>query len=818
MSGSSQRPAHTLHQSVAAVPFVPRASFRPTQSVAHGHGGSYNGLPVPTPSRPSSFAAPPAGATDVFSKMRSISIPVFDGDKRAYELWKATFLACVDSAPISPTLKLLQLRQYVAGEALRCIERLGYAPDSYHKAMERLERKFGGTRRQVMVYLDELERFKPLHGDRVNAQDLEQFSDLLEVAVTNLKAAGRQSELEVGTLYARIQQKLPEDLLTRYHRWLYEHQRPEGVEALLEWVNLEADFHITANEAIAGLAPGRHRHGRERPAARGHSFHAAESPNPTACPVCSQDHQVWTCKEFKEMDVDKRWKVAKTHRLCYRCLGKGHRGADCQRKRKCGVDKCSDTHNYLLHRAVAIDTSRASNGTERGRTSETARTTTTANIGAGARPLSLRTLPVVLRNGDRNLRVNALLDDGSTQSYVNTEVADQLNLQGPMKRVSISTLNGAVESFESMPVDLLVESVDGKFISPFSAITTSHVTGTLKPYDWTVESSQYHHLLDIPFEQPATRQIDMLIGLDHAELHYSLEEVRGDQGEPVARRTALGWTCVGPVSGSSDHHRTHFSRVDDGNLEMLVRRMWEVEEPRRQSPLAANDRQTLADAEAATKYCNGRYTVKLPWKRSPPEENGSYEMALKRLRSTEKRLHKEPEVAKEYCRVLQHHVNAGYVTAVKLESTGGWYLPHFPVTRPDATTTKVRVVFDASAKCKGASLNDYLHPGPKLQRELPHILLRFRAKPVAIVADVAEMYLQIELSEDDQKFHRFLWRDLDASKEPVAYQYQRVVFGVNSSPFLAQMVSQKHAEQLKEDFPRAAEAVLKSTFMDDTMD
>ncbi|XP_065190766.1 uncharacterized protein LOC135821698 [Sycon ciliatum] len=387
-----------------------------------------------------------------------------------------------------------------------------------------------------------------------------------------------------------------------------------------------------------------------------------------------------------------------------------------------------------------------------------------------------------------------------------------------MKQVSISTLNGAVESFESMPVDLLVESVDGKYISPFSAITTSHVTGTLKPYDWTVESSQYHHLLDIPFEQPATRQIDMLIGLDHAELHYSLEEVRGDQGEPVARRTALGWTCVGPVSGSSDHHRTHFSRVDDGNLEMLVRRMWEVEEPRRQSPLAANDRQTLADAEAATKYCNGRYTVKLPWKRSPPEENVSYEMALKRLRSTEKRLHKEPEVAKEYCRVLQHHVNAGYVTAVKLESTGGWYLPHFPVTRPDATTTKVRVVFDASAKCKGASLNDYLHPGPKLQRELPHILLRFRAKPVAIVADVAEMYLQIELSEDDQKFHRFLWRDLDASKEPVAYQYQRVVFGVNSSPFLAQMVSQKHAEQLKEDFPRAAEAVLKSTYMDDTMD
>ena len=118
--------------------------------------------------------------------------------------------------------------------------------------MERLDRKFGGTRRQVAVYLEELDNFRPIRNNV--ARELERFSDLLEVAVVNLKAAGRHAELEVGTLYSKLQQKLTEEMLTQYHRWVHEQKQIEGVEALLEWVNLEASFHVTANEAIEGLA------------------------------------------------------------------------------------------------------------------------------------------------------------------------------------------------------------------------------------------------------------------------------------------------------------------------------------------------------------------------------------------------------------------------------------------------------------------------------------------------------------------------------------------------------------------------------------
>ena len=821
---------HQPRQQHYQQPYQPSYPGPPPPSVM-SQQNSWN--PGPT-ANTYTYGSPPPTARhttgDVFSKMSRVTIPVFSGDKRTFEQWKATFMACVDPAPVSPTMKLLQLRQYLSGEALKSIERLGYAADSYMTAMQRLERKFGGTRRQVMAYLEEIDKFKPIRGERVRAQELERLADLLEVAVSNLKAAGKYAELGVGTLYTKIQQKLPEEMLTRFNRWVYENRETEGVEALLLWVNLEAEFHIAANETLEGLAPSRHATNRERQPGRGNSYYT-EPENSyytepaksalSSCLVCNGRHAIYQCEQFKDMPVEKRWAIAKASYLCYRCLARGHRGIDCPRTKKCGVNGCEQSHSYLLHQYSTPTTTEKATTTkakEGGKPVAAAQPSLSTNVGVSGVCLSLRTLPVVLRSGSRSLRVNALLDDGSTQSYINTAVADELQLSGPTERVAINTLNGTVESFDSMPVDLLIESVDGQFINRFSAITTNRVTGNLKPYDWSVKADRYAHLSQIPFEQPADRHIDVLIGLDFADLHYSYQEVRGELGEPTARKTALGWTCVGPVDRSPPEAKfTNFSC--SAELESLVRRMWEIAEPiNPKRTLSSQDREILAKTQQSMQLVAGRYQVGMPWKQRPPEHNRSIQTALRRLRSTERRLQKEPHIAAEYSRVLQQHLEKGYVSVVQANKSAGWFLPHFAVTRPDAATTKVRVVFDASAKCGDRSLNDYLHAGPKLQRELPDILIRFRAKPIAMVADVAEMYLQIELAPEDRMYHRFLWRNLDDTQEPTMYEYNRVVFGVNSSPFVAQMVSQQHARQLQQDFPRGAEAILKSTYMDDTMD
>lgn len=143
-----------------------------------------------------------------------------------------------------------------------------------------------------------------------------------------------------------------------------------------------------------------------------------------------------------------------------------------------------------------------------------------------------------------------------------------------------------------------------------------------------------------------------------------------------------------------------------------------------------------------------------------------------------------------------------------------WYLPHFPVTKMNRETTKIRIVFDAAARHNNICLNDAIHQGPKLQNDLFDVLLRFRKEPIGIICDIEEMYMRVGIRSIDRPYHRFIMN----SREPTCYQFNSLVFGVNASPFLAQFVSRKNAEIYKNEFPRASEVVMKSTYMDDSMD
>ena len=75
------------------------------------------------------------------------------------------------------------------------------------------------------------------------------------------------------------------------------------------------------------------------------------------------------------------------------------------------------------------------------------------------------------------------------------------------------------------------------------------------------------------------------------------------------------------------------------------------------------------------------------------------------------------------------------------------------------------------------------------------------------------MYLRIGISHADKPYHRFRWRGTHQNRTPDVYEFDRVVFGVNSSPFQAQ-----HAKKYKDSLPMAAETIEKSTYMDDSMD
>ena len=172
-----------------------------------------------------------------------------------------------------------------------------------------------------------------------------------------------------------------------------------------------------------------------------------------------------------------------------------------------------------------------------------------------------------------------------------------------------------------------------------------------------------------------------------------------------------------------------------------------------------------------------------------------------------------------YNKIFQDYKRKDYIRHVpKSEVVEQWFLTHVPVIKEDRVTTKVPVVFDAAAKHDGKSLNDTIWPGPKLQREPVSVLTCFRRVPIALSADISEMFLQVELQDKDRPFHRFLWRDFDASREPDVYEFQRLLFGNTASLFCSQYVLQTHVKTHASDFPEAASTVEDSMYVDDVLD
>ena len=83
-----------------------------------------------------------------------------------------------------------------------------------------------------------------------------------------------------------------------------------------------------------------------------------------------------------------------------------------------------------------------------------------------------------------------------------------------------------------------------------------------------------------------------------------------------------------------------------------------------------------------------------------------------------------------------------------------FYLPMHTVRKEDSNTTKLRVVFNASAKsASGVSLKDLLLIGPSVHPTLNDVLLRFRFHRIALTADVSKMYRAVELVHSDIDLH-----------------------------------------------------------------
>lgn len=155
------------------------------------------------------------------------------------------------------------------------------------------------------------------------------------------------------------------------------------------------------------------------------------------------------------------------------------------------------------------------------------------------------------------------------------------------------------------------------------------------------------------------------------------------------------------------------------------------------------------------------------------------------------------------------------VDETEIEKLPQCYLPHHAVFKPESTSTKLRVVFDASAATtNGRSLNSLLLTGPRLQDKLSSILLRWRTYRIALCADIEKIYPQIAVKKDHWDYQRIVWRD-NPQDIVSHFRLRTVTYGTASAPYLAVKTLQQLADYEKLNYPWASRILKQDVYVDD---
>lgn len=783
----------------------------------------------------------------VNARLPKLEMTRFDGNiLRWHEFWDQFSSAIESRDKMSDVDKLSYLCSLIEGDAKRAIEGLDITNANYKIAVDRLTERFGKKGSLVDSHYAALQRMPKSTSD---VHHCRRTLDEIDRHLRTLQSLGE--DIEHKQLRATILDKFPDETMfdlrmamtsddhsvTEIRNLLEkvigaresanrmgsienleknDTKTPYTIEALYASINdLKKQFTPVASTSGTGDNAQRtsyqkrqiyntDKNGKDNK--RGPTREEKRSPpkrRRLQCIFCSGSHIHERCDQFKTTDERKQ----KLGRRCYLCLRDSHFIARCPDK----SDRCLHCDARGAHNRCLCPTLDCKKEVLKSKEK------THTFLSQLRCDTVLQTATMVIRTeGSRSVKSRLLFDTGSQKTYVRSDVARQLKLKvieptcltvftfGSVKPKTIAT------TIVSLQMHLKEKLVD------IQAYTIPTLTGIIPTHRKLREALQdVYSSLKIADDVSYDCAADIIIGNDY---YHSI--ISGERIEVTSTllliNSAMGWIPSGTYADGEVQHNalsvlTYFQQdvPDLGNKiyscpdpairDDNIRNIWELEAIGiRDSPKVLIDDEIVRFFNNTTIFENGRYHVKWPWTQYPPELQVNFGLALGRLKSLIRR--SDHEILATYNDVIQDQLNKGIVEVVtdsRLPDTHPvHYLPHHCVVQSHKTT-KLRIVYDGSAKTKGQlSLNEYLYKGPLLLEDLTSLLLRFRQHPIGITADIEKAFLQVGLQTQDRDVTRFLWIK-DLQKEPsgdnlIHLRFCRVPFGIISSPFLLAATIRKH--------------------------
>ena len=541
---------------------------------------------------------------------------------------------------------------------------------------------------------------------------------------------------------------------------------------------------------------------------------------------------------------------------------------DCKASIKC--DECnSERHITVLHPGPPTSSERAhTEKEESGEPDEDAPTVTskcTEICGNADSPRScakiclIKAYPAGRR--DQAVKMYAVLDEQSNNSLTKREFFNLFGVKASPAPYTLKTCAGTTETSGRRVDNFMLESMDGKLQLPLpTLIECDMVPDDRSEIPSPDVAEQHSHLQPVANKIPAVdpdAPILMLLGRDILRVHKVREQINGPHNAPYAQRLDLGWVIVDVVCLGAAHKpahnkvnvykanvlqngRTSFLHPCPNNIQIkecqsvkcllppcdedtgratstdsFGHTVFESSRDDNKTALSMDDKAflTIMDREFFQDVDHS-WVAPLPFwspRRSLPSNR---EQAVKRLCCLRKTLEKKPEIKSHYIEFMQKMMDNDQAECAPPLEAGKehWYLPTFGVYHPKKPG-QIRVVFDSSAECDGISLNDVLLSGPDLNNTLLGVLLRFRKEPIAVTADVQQMFYCFVVQRDHRDYLCFLWyEDNDLDKKVVEYRMKVHVFGNTPSPAIAIYCMRRAAEKGETEYGSDARQFVERQF------
>lgn len=754
-----------------------------------------------------------------------VDIPIFSGNYSQWPTFMDLFSESIHKNPnMSKSHKMQILKCKLKGEAERIVQHLHISAENYDACWDLLTHRYNNLQ---LLFTKQIQLF--LRQPNVKTQSAFEIKKLFDTSMEVIHAI---NNLGVDTmnwdpiLVHILCEKLDTQTYTDYMEY---RKSPRQLAKLQEFMDfLEGKF--TALEPVTKKKPDNmtlhkpfndnqqnyHREYRTNFSKPSYNNAMHIQEHKSSCSFCRQDHDLFKCTKFLSMSPDVQLKHMAQFNICKNCLYY-HSKNYCKSEKRCR--ECNAAHNTLLHKAFSMKptTSTAT------KMSPTSTPFTPGNhqkrnvhyaIGSDDEIMLATALLKVKATDGTYMTLRAFIDPGSQVTLITESAAQKLGLQRTQYNACIAGV-GSVTNKSRGKVNLTCMSRHNDFTFETDALVMSRVVSNLP--NVTFEKKNWSHIEHLTLADPdynISRSIDILLD---ASVHSQIIMgglLTGTDLQPCAQQTKLGWI----LSGGSGTGRTYNCHVITNNTDD-IKKYWEMEEITEAKNMTSQE-QYCEDLYVSTtrRLQNGQYEVQLPMVADYKEKLGeSKGKALAQFHRLEKKLSNDTELSDSYKKFMQEYIDLEHMKKSTSQSDIECFLPHHGVVKPDSTTTKLRVVFNASSKTSsGLSLNDLMECGPKLHQDLQAVLIRWRTYEHVFSADCEKMYRMILVAENMQPLQKILWRN-DIHEPIQEYDLCTLTFGEKAAPYLALRTLKQLAQDEAHKYPLAAQVIEREVYVDDVM-